>query len=59
MPYTDAQGRPEIVADELLKRGATAGWHVVSAGDPAGHDAAADKEDTADAPVPGSAAAHA
>jgi len=59
MPYTDAQGRPEIVADGLLKRGATAGWHVVSAGDPADGDAAADEESAADAPVPGSAAAHA
>ena len=30
MPYTDARGRPELVADESLK-GGSAGWRVVPA----------------------------
>jgi hypothetical protein len=31
MPYTDAHGRPEIVADESLKLDG-AGWRVAAAG---------------------------
>lgn len=43
MSYTDAQGRPEIVADEELKRGPAA-WRLVtgSGPEPAGAEPAGD-----------------